>query len=81
MNRYPDEYKPDKITLKRKFYQINNGAAGAPYYAREETPWMEHVEGFSTQNAIVLVDVDGESVNVRVKNPDTLEEITAYKLR
>ncbi|MCF8303444.1 MAG: metallophosphoesterase family protein [Bacteroidales bacterium] len=81
MQRYPKDYPHKKLTLERDFYQINNGAAGAPYYAQEKTPWMEHVIGFSTQNALVLIDVDGESVKVRVKNPDTLEEIARYTLR
>ncbi len=79
--RYPVDYQHKKLKLSRTFYQINNGAAGAPYYAREETPWMEHVKGFSTQNALVLIEVDGKKVSVRVKNPDTLELIDEYTLR
>lgn len=81
MERYPKDYPHRKLILQRTFYQINNGAAGAPYYAQEKTPWIDNVSGFSTQNALVLVDVHGDSVKVRVKNPDTLEEITEYVLR
>ena len=81
MPRYPENYPYEKLKLKRTFYQINNGAAGAPYYAQEKTPWMKHLRNFSTQNAIVLIDVDGEKVHVRVKNPDTLELIDEYTLR
>jgi len=81
MPRYPKNYKHQKLELERTFYQINNGAAGAPYYAQEKTPWMENVSGFSTQNALVLIDVHGESVKVRVKNPDTLEKFAEYVLR
>jgi len=81
MNRYPDHYKGTKLKLNRKFYQINNGAAGAPYYAQEVTPWMDHLRNFSTQNALVFIDVDGTKVFVRVLNPDTLELIDEYPLR
>lgn len=81
MQRYPENYPHKKLKLDRTFYQINNGAAGAPYYAQEETPWSANVSNFSTQNAIVLIDVNGTKINVRVKNPDTLELIDEYSLR
>jgi hypothetical protein len=81
MERYPADYEFEKLNLSRTFYQINNGAAGAPYYAQEKTPWSENVRNFSTQNAIVLIDVDGKSIDVRVKNPDTLELIDEYTIR
>ena len=81
VERYPDNYQHEKLELSRTFYQINNGAAGAPYYAREKTPWMEHVSNFSTQNALVLFDIEGQEVHVRVKNPDTMEKIDEYTLR
>lgn len=81
MERYPEEYPYEKLKLKRKFYQINNGAAGAPYYAQEKTPWMSNLRNFSTQNALVLIDIDGAKISVRVKNPDTLEIIDTYTLR
>ncbi|NOU60554.1 metallophosphoesterase [Marinifilum caeruleilacunae] len=81
MERYPENYEFEKLELSRKFYQINNGAAGAPYYAQEETPWSSNVRNFSTQNALVLIDVNGSTIKVRVKNPDTLELIDQYTLR
>lgn len=81
MPRYPENYPHEKLKLNRTFYQINNGAAGAPYYAQEKTPWMKNLRNFSTQNALVLIDVDGKRVHVRVKNPDTLELIDEYTLR
>jgi hypothetical protein len=81
MQRYPKDYPHKKLKLSRKFYQINNGAAGAPYYAQEKTPWSANVSNFSTQNALVLIDIDGNKINVRVKNPDTLELIDEYTLR
>mgnify|MGYP001825079154 FL=1 len=74
-NIYPKKYQPEKITLTREIWQINNGAAGAPYYAQEETPWSEFVEGFSTQNALVIFDVNDKEIRMRVLNPDTLEEV------
>ena len=81
MNRYPEAYFADKITLKRTIYQINNGAAGAPYYAQEETPWTPWVSGFTTQNALVLFHVNGKEIEMEVLNPDTLEEVDRLKLR
>jgi len=81
MARYPQGYLYKKLELSRTFYQINNGAAGAPYYAQEKTPWSENVRNFSTQNALVLIDVNGNKISVRVKNPDTLELIDEYILR
>ncbi|MFA8436819.1 MAG: metallophosphoesterase [Marinifilaceae bacterium] len=81
VERYPVNYPHEKLELSRPFYQINNGAAGAPYYAQEVTPWMDHLRNFSTQNALVLIEVEGDRVHVRVKNPDTLELIDEYTLR
>ena len=78
---YPEEYPDKKLKLKRTFWQINNGAAGAPYYAQEETPWSDWVSGFTTQNALVLFYVDGKSVKMKVLNPDTLELVDEATLR
>jgi hypothetical protein len=78
---YPEMYFSEKITIGREVWQINNGAAGAPYYAQEETPWSEHVQGFTTQNALVLIHVDGKKVTMEVINPDTLELIDEAVLR
>ena len=80
-NIYPENYIPEKIKLSRTIYQINNGAAGAPYYAQDQTPWTDKVTGFSTQNALVLFQVNGKDIEVEVVNPDTLEKFDAYKLR
>jgi hypothetical protein len=78
-NIYPKKYPAEKIKLSREIWQINNGAAGAPYYAQEETPWSDQVEGFTTQNALVIFDVNGAEINMRVLNPDTLEEVDELK--
>ncbi len=78
---YPDNYPGKKIKLKRTFWQINNGAAGAPYYAQEETPWSDWLSGFTTQNALVLFYVEGKSVKMKVLNPDTLELVDEQTLR
>lgn len=80
-NIYPEEWEKDRLDFHRPLWQINNGAAGAPYYGREDTPWMDDVQAFSTQNALVLIDVDGKSVSARVLNPDTLEKIDEFVLR
>lgn len=71
---YPKKYFAPKIELTREIWQINNGAAGAPYYAQEKTPWSDFAEGFTTQNALVIFYVHGESLKIKVLNPDTLEE-------
>ncbi len=82
MPRYPETgYYAEKIELNRTIFQINNGAAGAPYYAQQKTPWSDFTDGFTTQNALVLIHVNGKSVELEVINPDTLEEIERFKLR
>jgi len=81
MTIYPDMYFSEKIEIGREIWQINNGAAGAPYYAQEETPWSDHVQGFTTQNALVLIHVDGKKVSIKVINPDTLELIDEGVIR
>ncbi len=80
-NIYPENYSPPKIKLTRTIYQINNGAAGAPYYAQQQTPWSNKATGFTTQNALVLFHVNGDSIKVEVVNPDTLEKFDGYTLR
>ncbi len=80
-NIYPENYKGKKLKIKRTFWQINNGAAGAPYYAQEQTPWTKDVSGFTTQNALCLFYIDGQSVKMKVLNPDTLEEVDEATLR
>lgn len=77
---YPESYFFPKIEITRPIYQINNGAAGAPYYAQEQTPWTPFVSNFTTQNAVVFFHVDGESIEVEVLNPDTLEEVDRFWL-
>ncbi len=77
---YPETYFFPKIELTRSIYQINNGAAGAPYYAQEQTPWTPHVTGFTTQNAVVFFHVNGKNIEVKVINPDTLEMVDEFKL-
>jgi len=78
---YPPNYNQEKINISRSIYQINNGAAGAPYYAQESVPWSKHVTNFTTQNALVFFHIDGKSVFMEVLNPVTLEEIDQLKLR
>lgn len=80
MPRYPEGYEHEKLALEREILQINNGAAGAPYYGREKTPWMDHVQNFTTQNALVLFHVKGEEIEVEVMNPETLEVFDRYEL-
>lgn len=78
---YPEDYPHEKLQFSRPLYQINNGAAGAPYYAQEKLPWSAFTQSFSVENALCLFYVEGESVFMRVLNPDTLNEIDRVKLR
>lgn len=78
---YDDKWTLPKLELKRTIYQINNGAAGAPYYAQEQTPWSGSVTGFTTQNALVLFHIDGDKIDMEVLNPDTLEKVDELKLK
>ena len=54
---------------------MNNGAAGAPYYAQRDVPWTPFTTGFTTQNAVCFFTVKGSKIKMVVVNPDTLEEI------
>lgn len=80
-NIYPENWHKPKLQRSRTIWQINNGAAGAPYYAQEQTPWTPYVTGFTTQNALVLLDIKKKSIRLRVVNPDTLEEFDTLQLR
>ncbi len=74
-------YTPRRpLKLTRPIWHINNGAAGAPYHSREWTPWYDHLEGFTTQNAVVFFHIDGPRVEIEVINPDTLEKIVPRRL-
>ncbi|MEA3460436.1 MAG: hypothetical protein U9R49_01065 [Bacteroidota bacterium] len=78
---YPEIWPLKKLNIGRPIYQINNGAAGAPYYAQEILPWSEFTQSFSVENALCLFYVEGSSVKMRVLNPDTLNEIDSVTLR
>ena len=78
---YDDNWTGKRLTLKRTIYQINNGAAGAPYYAQEQTPWTPFTSSFTTQNALVFFHVNGEKIKMEVLNPDTLETVDEMDLR
>lgn len=82
VNIYPENYPHPKLIRNRTLWQINNGAAGAPYYAQNpNTPWNSAVSGFSTQYALVLINIDGKKVHVKVVNPETFETIDEYDIR
>lgn len=78
---YPDNYPHKRLTFKRPIYQINNGAAGAPYYAQEKLPWSAHCKSFSVENALCLFYINGKKVEMKVINPDTLNELDFVRLR
>lgn len=78
---YPENYKGKKLKFNRNFWQITNGSAGAPYYGQQELPWSNSVEMFSTQYALMLFDINGKKVDLRVINPDTFDIIEEIELR
>jgi hypothetical protein len=78
--KYPLKWPLEKLELKRSIWQINNGSAGAPYYAQEKTPWSNMVSNFSTQNVNVLFYVSGKQIEMRVINPLTFETLDELKL-
>ncbi len=78
---YPENWSGKQIKLTRTIWQVNNGAAGAPYYAKENLPWSGKVKVFSTENALVLVYVNKNGgILVKVLNPDTLNLIDVFEL-
>ncbi len=81
MPRFPKNYKGIRTKISRPFWQITNGSAGAPYYGLENLPWTKNVKQFSTQYALMLFDIHGKSVKLRVINPDTFEKIEDVTLR
>jgi hypothetical protein len=78
---YPDNYPHKKLEISRPIYQINNGAAGAPYYGQEVLPWSDYTQSFSVENALCLFYVEGSKIEMVVINPDTLNEIDRLELR
>lgn len=78
---YPENYPYPKLKVSRPIYQVNNGAAGAPYYAQEQLPWSPHTKAFSVENALCLFYVNGKKVSLKVLNPDTLNPIDEITLR
>jgi len=78
---YPDNWDKEKLKISREFVQITNGATGAPYYSQEVLPWSDYVDIFSTLNALMLIHVEGQLVEIEVLNPDTFEEIERVILR
>ncbi len=78
---YPENYPHSKLKISTPIYQINNGAAGAPYYAQEVLPWSAYTKSFSVENALCLFYINGKKIEMKVINPDTLNEIDSLKLR
>lgn len=78
---HPEAYEHEKLNVSQPIYQINNGAAGAPYYGQEVLPWSDFTQSFSVENALCLFYVDGEKLTMKVINPDTLNEIDEVELR
>ncbi len=75
----------EQMQITRAIWQVHNGAAGAPYYGLERTPWNNdfdqasqtgtYLKHFTTENAVVFFHVNGKSLKLEVVNPDTLDRI------
>ena len=78
-NIYPEGWKGKRVKLSRTIHQINNGAAGAPYYSQVQMPWTDKVSNFSTQNAIVIFEVEGKEIEMKVINPDSFDVIDDFE--
>ncbi len=78
--RYPKGYDKPRVKLTRNLWQITNGSAGAPYYGLEKLPWSHFVKEYTTEHALMLFDVHGKKVTLRVINPDTYEKIEEVAL-
>ena len=76
---YPKDWDGKRIKLSRTIHQINNGAAGAPYYSQVQMPWTNKVSNFSTQNAIVIFNIEGKEIEMKVINPDSFDEIDEFE--
>lgn len=88
-----DQYHPKKkLTITRTIWQIHNGAAGAPYYGKEDTPWNndvkkgqkadgKYLKNFTTENAVVFFHIKGKQIELEVINPDTLNTIEKLLLK
>lgn len=50
-------------------YHVTSGNAGAPWYSKEETPWVENVDVFSSQIGYTILDITKDGV-----------EMTAYAM-
>ncbi|MGM0647611.1 MAG: metallophosphoesterase family protein [Bacteroidota bacterium] len=81
MPRYPENYDKKKIRLKRPVLQLTNGAAGAPFSAKEKLPWSSFVDSFSTQNVMIMFHVNGPEVRVEVMNPETFQQLDYFILK
>ena len=77
---YPEDYDKPKLTKYRPLTFITNGAAGAPYYGQDITPWTDWVDKFSSQYAVLFIHVEGKKVWCEVINPDTMEMIDTFIL-
>lgn len=65
-------------TVDRPFWHLISGGAGAPFYGQDPTvPWADEVESFSTQNHVLLLNIDGDDVVLQVvsRSGQVLEEV------
>ncbi len=81
MPLYKKGYQGPRIKLRRKFWQITNGTAGAPYYAQETLPWSKSLEEFTSQNILSIFTIEKKNIYLKSVNPLTLEVYSTKKLK
>jgi hypothetical protein len=78
---YPENYKGEKIKLKRHIWQINNGSGGAPFHNEGKPIWSSYIKKFAAENTLVFFYINGKKVKLQAINPETLEVIDDAVLR
>ncbi len=72
---YKDGYTGPRITLKRAFYNINNGGGGSAPYAKLKSPWSDSFQYFTEPPVVALITVNGKNVKLNATRADTFEKI------
>jgi hypothetical protein len=58
-----DRYSPNP-EFTYPTWHITAGAAGAPFYARQDVPWKDSIQFFSSQTGYCLFTVTGRKISM-----------------
>jgi hypothetical protein len=58
-----DRYSPNP-EFTYPTWHITAGAAGAPFYARQDVPWQDSIQFFSSQTGYCLFTVTGRKISM-----------------